>query len=127
MSRDQGAATGGQPREPRRCVCGRMETFHPVRPDGSRGGFPAVGCKRFEPASAALALVPGVGIAPAPAGPPTRHVDLDAIGDRYTDLLEARARGDEHTAGLLAQACADDVPLLRDEIHRLTVALGRPR
>ncbi|MEW2474638.1 hypothetical protein AB0875_12685 [Micromonospora gifhornensis] len=118
MSRDQGAANGGPVREPRRCTCGRLETLHPVR-GGKRRGLPSLGCSGFEAAATVTVLTIPV--------PPPRHVDLNAIGDRYTDLLEARARGDEHTAGLLAHACADDVPLLREEIHRLTVALGRPR
>ncbi|TDC33125.1 hypothetical protein E1166_26060 [Micromonospora sp. KC213] len=55
---------------------------------------------------------------PAP-GPRPVPADLDAIGDRYTDLLEARERGDQTTADQLAHACADDIPALREEIHRV--------
>lgn len=58
---------------------------------------------------------PGAGIPPAPAHP----VDLDAIGERYTALLEARAAGDDDLTRLLAAACADDVPALRDEVARV--------
>lgn len=50
---------------------------------------------------------------------PVRPADLDAIGDRYTALLEARAAGDEKEIALLAAACADDVPAMRDEIARV--------
>lgn len=67
---------------------------------------------------------PGAGIPPAPALP----ADLDAIGDRYTALLEARERGDARTIRLLSAACADDVPALVDEIARveaLRVELAR--
>ncbi|TDC82445.1 hypothetical protein E1193_11745 [Micromonospora sp. KC606] len=61
---------------------------------------------------------PGVGVSPAP-GPRPVPADLDAIGDRYTDLLEAREHGDQAVANLLAHACADDIPALREEIHRV--------
>lgn len=129
MSRsDPGAANGGPVREPDRCTsCGRLETFHPIRRSGTRGPFLEAGCTGYRAARPTLTVVPGAGVMPAPAGPPPHTFDLDAIGDRYTDLLEARARGDEHTANLLAQACADDVPLLREELHRVTVALRGTR
>lgn len=58
---------------------------------------------------------PGAGIPPAPA----RAADLDAIGERYTALLEARAAGDTFVIRLLEGACADDVPVLRDEVARV--------
>ncbi|GLH97378.1 hypothetical protein [Phytohabitans aurantiacus] len=57
---------------------------------------------------------PGVGPAPAP-GP----ADLDAIGDRYTALCEARERDETLTVRLLALAVAEDVPVLRDEVGRV--------
>lgn len=62
---------------------------------------------------------PGAGaMPPAPAGPPVAPADLDAIGERYVAYCEARD-SDSWTVGLRARMCADDVPLLRDEIHRL--------
>lgn len=68
---------------------------------------------------------PGAGVQPpAPAGPPRHTLDLDAVADRWTDLLDARHRGDTAAARHLEAALADDVPLLREEIHRLTVALA---
>jgi hypothetical protein len=57
---------------------------------------------------------PGVGHPPAP-GP----ADLDAIGDRYTALCEARERDETLTVRLLALAVAEDVPVLRDEVGRV--------
>ena len=54
-----------------------------------------------------------------------RPVDLDAIGDRYTELLEARHRGDEQAGQLIAQACADDIPAMADELYRLRDQLAR--
>jgi len=53
------------------------------------------------------------------SGPRPTPVDLDAVGDRYTALLEARATGDTDTVRLLEGACADDVPALVDEIARV--------
>ncbi len=119
--RDPGAANGGTIRPMRRCQCGRMETLHPIR-NGRRGGFPAADCKRFEPATV-IPLFPGAGTTPAPAGPPTPTLDLDAVADRWTDLLDARERGDHTTVRFLEAALVEDVPHLREEIHRLTVAL----
>ena len=54
---------------------------------------------------------------PLPA--PSRTVDLDGISDRYTALCEARAVGDHERIRLAAEACADDVPLLRDRLVAL--------
>ncbi|MEU5668980.1 hypothetical protein ABZ749_01155 [Micromonospora sp. NPDC047753] len=99
-----------------------METLHPVTGPGRRGGFPAAGCKRFEP-STVIEMFPGAGTTPAPAGPPAHTLDLDAVADRWTDLLDARERGDHTSVRFLEAALAEDVPLLREEIHRLTVAL----
>lgn len=116
MSRqDPGAANGGVATAPSRCACGRLESLHPIR-GGRRAGLP--GCKGFRRTNV-VELFPGAGTAPAPAGPPRLLADLAAIGDRYTDLLEARERGDQAVADLLAQACADDIPALREEIHRV--------
>jgi hypothetical protein len=70
-----------------------------------------------------IQLFPGVGVAPAP-GP---RVDLDAIGDRYTALLEARETAPTSVIALLAAACADDIPALVAEIayvERLRVELA---
>ncbi|MFI6266130.1 hypothetical protein [Micromonospora sp. NPDC051006] len=61
---------------------------------------------------------PGAGALPAPAGPPPAMADLDAIGERYVAYAEA-VETDDWTLPLLARACADDIPALRDEIHRL--------
>lgn len=123
--RDPGAATGGAVYEPGRCACGALEPVHTIVRPGQRGGCPATGCKRYEPASNVIAF-PGVGITPAPAGPPQHPADLDAIGERYVAYAEAVATDDPHLP-LLARVCADDVPALRDEIHRLTVALEAHR
>lgn len=68
-----------------------------------------------------IRLFPGAG-PPAPGRP-----DLDGVGDRYISLLEARAAGDDIVVELLSAACADDVPALRDEIHRLQRELGGDR
>ncbi|MGC4769230.1 hypothetical protein ACLQ25_09645 [Micromonospora sp. DT44] len=99
-----------------------METLHPVVGPGRRGGIPAAGCKKYEP-DTVIELFPGAGLAPAPAGPPAQALDLDAVADRWTDLLDARERGDEATVRFLTAALVEDVPALREEIHRLTVAL----
>lgn len=120
--RDPGAANGGAVRPMRRCKCGRMETLHPVTGPGRRGGFPAAGCKKYEP-DTVVELFRGAGITLAPAGPPAHTLDLDAVADRWTDLLDARARRDHTTARFLEAALAEDVPHLREEIYRLTVAL----
>ncbi|XTZ18163.1 hypothetical protein ACQSSU_12715 [Micromonospora echinospora] len=61
---------------------------------------------------------PGAGSVPAPAGPPRLPADLDGIGERYTAYVEARDSG-AWTVNLHARLCADDIPALRDEIHRL--------
>lgn len=117
MSRsDPGAASGGPVREPGRCVCGALEPLHTIVRPGQRGGCHATGCTRYEPTN--VIRFPGAGTTPAP-GPRPAPADLDAIGDRYTDLLEARERGDQAAADLLAHACADDVPALREEVHRV--------
>jgi len=99
-----------------------METLHPVTGPGRRGSFPAADCKKYEP-DTVIELFPGAGLAPAPAGPPVHRLDLDAVADRWTDLLDARERGDETTVRFLTAALVEDVPALREEIHRLTVAL----
>ncbi|MCZ7376521.1 hypothetical protein [Micromonospora sp. WMMC250] len=75
------------------------------------------------PVSNVVELFPGAGTMPAPAGPPAHTLDLDAVADRWTDLLDARERGDQTTCRFLEAALAEDVPVLREEIHRLTVAL----
>lgn len=64
---------------------------------------------RFLP-GASTTLAPG----PRP-GPP----DLDAVGDRYTALLEARDTSPTSVIALLAGASADDVPALVGEVHRV--------
>ncbi|MEU7771252.1 hypothetical protein AB0C44_07990 [Micromonospora taraxaci] len=43
-------------------------------------------------ASNVVELFPGAGVVPAPAGPPAHTLDLDAVADRWTDLLDARHR-----------------------------------
>lgn len=99
-----------------------METLHPIRLGGGRGPLLTAGCTGYE-ADTVVELFPGAGTTPAPAGPPAHRLDLDAVADRWTDLLDARERGDETTVRFLTAALAEDVPALREEIHRLTVAL----
>lgn len=120
--RDPGAATGTIATEPGRCACGALEPLHSLVRSGQRGGCPATGCQRYEPSN--VIALRGPGSVPAPAGPPRLTVDLDAVGDRWTDLLDARHRGDTAAARHLEAALAEDVPALREEIHRLQVALS---
>lgn len=123
--RDPGAATGGTVRPTVEvCACQHLEALH--RLTGRRRtacSTSSCGCKSFRAASVVnvVELFPGAGVVPAP-GPGPSPADLDAISDRYTDLLEARARGDQATADLLAHACADDIPALREEIHRVELS-----
>ncbi|WP_330438796.1 hypothetical protein OHB44_27895 [Micromonospora sp. NBC_00821] len=119
--RDPGAANGRVSVEPGQCVCGALEPLHTIVKPGQRGGCPSTGCRRYEPSN--VIPFPGVGHMQAPAGPPARRLDLDAVADRWTDLLDARHRQDATAVQLLEAALAEDVPLLREEIHRLTVAL----
>ena len=123
--RDPGTATGVAPSEPDRCGrCKRLATLHEPRTGGRRGPLLAVGCSGYLPDSNVVAF-PGVGVLPAP-GPRPVPADLDGIGDRYTELLEARHRlarferpADAAAVRLLEAACADDVPVLREEVHRV--------
>lgn len=112
VTRDQGAARGGPVREPGRCACGHLEPLHTLRPGRRRGGCStsACGCGGYEP---------GVGVMPAPAGPPRLLPDLDAMTSRYAAYVDARDNGRQPDAALLAAAVADDVPAWRHEVHRL--------
>ena len=103
-------------REPDLCVCGRMETLHPMR-GGRRGAFPAAGCTGYTPAN--VIQFPGVGTAPAP-GPRPAPADLDGMGERYVAYCEARdTPGRERDADLLARAVADDTPAWLGEVARV--------
>ena len=116
--RDPGTASGGVAVEPGRCGCGGLEPLHTRTRSGRRGGCPATGCHRYEPASNVIAF-PGAGTTPAPAGPPTRLPDLDAMGERYAAYCEARDSGREREADLLARAVAEDVPAWLAEVARV--------
>ncbi|MDG4832395.1 hypothetical protein O7627_24250 [Solwaraspora sp. WMMD1047] len=59
--------------------------------------------------------LPGASVVLAPGRP---RADRDAIGDRYTALCEARAHAATSVIAMLAEACADDVPVLVDELHQ---------
>jgi hypothetical protein len=122
MRRDPGAANGAPIRAMRRCTCGDLEPLHTILRSGQRGESRTSGCMQYEP-DTVIELFPGAGTTPAPAGPPAQTLDLDAVADRWTDLLDAREREDDTTVRFLTAALAEDVPALREEIHRLTVAL----
>lgn len=59
------------------------------------------------------------GVVPAATPGPPRVVDRDAVAERYTALLEARADSPTSVINHLAGACADDVPALEHEIDRV--------
>jgi hypothetical protein len=130
--RDPGAANGGPITEPGWCTCSHLEPLHRIGLHGrTRCEYANCGCTRYRERPAGFVIqFPGAGRAPAPAGPPVQRLDLDAVADRWTDLLDARHRleqfgrpEDAETVRHLEAALAEDVPLLREEIHRLTVAL----
>ncbi|MGX4657073.1 hypothetical protein ACWCHM_25990 [Micromonospora sp. SCSIO 07396] len=102
-------------------MCGALEPLHTIVRAGQRGGCPATGCRAYEASN--VIPFPRGGV--APAGPPPHLLDLDAVADRWTDLLEARYRQDETKARLLEAALAEDVPQLLDRIHQLTVGGSR--
>lgn len=112
VTRDQGAARGGPVREPGRCACGHLEPLHTLRPGHRRGGCSTSTC-------CCGGYEPGVGVMPAPAGPPRLLPDLDAMTSRYAAYADARDSGRQPDAALLAAAVADDVPAWRHEVHRL--------
>ncbi|MGW4467499.1 hypothetical protein [Micromonospora sp. NPDC004704] len=121
--KDPGAATGTIPVEPGRCACKHLEVFHNL---GRRG---RTGCDSHGCGCLAYDEMPTSNVVPFPGasrelalGPPV-VVDLDGVGDRYTELCEARAAGNTTKAALLAAACADDIPALQALISRLQRAL----